>query len=78
VGAHFPNHEPDLQQRLEELLRKNGVVWEIRTRVPGLQLPNWHLGAGCIAQTVRNDLHGFVPVTNIKVYDLVYFDPSDL
>lgn len=60
------------------MLRRNGVVWEILTRVPRLQLPDWYLGAGCIAQTVWNELHGFAPATNIKDYDLVYFDSSDL
>jgi uncharacterized protein len=77
VSAHVPNRDPVLQQRLEEMLRENGVVWEILTRVPRLQLPDWYLGAGCIAQTVWNELHGFSPTTNIKDYDLVYFDPSD-
>jgi uncharacterized protein len=78
VSADVPNRDLVLQQRLEEMLRKNRVVWEILTRVPRLQLPDWYLGAGCIAQTVWNELHGFGPATNIKDYDLVYFDSSDL
>lgn len=78
MSVHVPNLDPVLQQQLEEMLRKNGAVWEILSRVPRLQLPDWYLGAGCIAQTVWNELHGFGPTTNIKDYDLVYFDPSDL
>jgi len=43
-----------------------------------LNLPNWYLGAGCVAQTVWNELHGFQPTEHIKDYDLVYFNGSDL
>jgi uncharacterized protein len=39
---------------------------------------NWYLGAGCIAQTVWNELHSFPSEKYIKDYDLVYFDDSDL
>jgi hypothetical protein len=44
---------------------------------PTLDVPQWHLGAGCIAQTVWNHFHGFDPAYGIKDADLVYFDPSD-
>ena len=62
---------------LEKLLRRNPAIFSILNRAPTLKLPNWYLGAGCIAQTVWNDLHGFAPNAHIKDYDLVYFD-SDL
>ncbi len=41
-------------------------------------MPNWYLGAGCIAQTVWNSLHGFELTRNIQDYDLAYFDSTDL
>jgi len=41
-------------------------------------LPSWYLGAGAIAQTVWNQLHGFDPMHGIKDFDLVYFDSRDL
>lgn len=41
-------------------------------------MKDWYLGAGCVAQTVWNELHGFPPESRIKDYDLVYFDGSDL
>ena len=41
-------------------------------------MPNWYLGAGCIAQTVWNALHGFEPTRYIEDYDLVYFHSTDL
>jgi uncharacterized protein len=64
--------------RLETILRKNNVASTVLDRAPKLELPNWYLGAGCIAQTVWNELHGFPASDNIKDYDLVYFDGSDL
>jgi len=51
---------------------------EILGGAPSLKLKNWYLGAGCISQTVWNELHGFQPEQHIKDYDLVYFDSSDL
>lgn len=65
-------------RRLKEDLTKNGPMSEILRLAPSLNLPNWYLGAGCVAQTVWNELHGFEPTEHIKDYDLVYFDCSDL
>jgi hypothetical protein len=63
---------------LAELLRPNEVVTAILERAPALALPGWYLGAGGIAQTVWNGLHGYPPRQSIKDYDLVYFDGDDL
>lgn len=41
-------------------------------------MPNWHLGAGRLAQTVWSVVHGFDPSFGIKDYDLVYYDSSDI
>lgn len=41
-------------------------------------MKGWYLGAGCIAQTVWNELSDYPSEANIKDYDLVYFDGSDL
>ena len=76
VSAEVANPALALQDRLEAMMRKSGVVREILTRAPRLQLPDWYLGAGGIAQTVWDELHGFAPGRNIKDYDLVYFDSS--
>jgi uncharacterized protein len=43
-----------------------------------LALPSWYLGAGAIAQTAWNELHGFESAHGIRDYDLVFFDPHDL
>ena len=43
-----------------------------------LDLPQGHLTAGCLFQTVWNVLSGRPPAENIKDYDVFYFDGSDL
>jgi uncharacterized protein len=64
--------------RLREYLSHNQVIAEILQEAPSLAMANWYLGAGCIAQTVWNFLHGFAPTFGIKDCDLVYHDASDL
>ena len=63
---------------LREYLNHNPVIAEILQKAPSFAMANWYLGAGCIAQTVWNLLHGFAPTFGIKDYDLVYYDASDL
>ncbi|MBV8139366.1 MAG: nucleotidyltransferase family protein [Deltaproteobacteria bacterium] len=71
--------EPHRQlDRLREYLNHNRVIAGILQEAPSLAMANWYLGAGCIAQTVWNFLHGFAPTFGIKDYDLVYHDGSDL
>jgi uncharacterized protein len=61
---------------LEAALIKSATIREVIGRVPELGLPNWYLGAGAVAQTIWNELHGFPLDTGIKDIDLVYFDPD--
>jgi hypothetical protein len=63
---------------LETILLKSTVLKAILGRVPSLALPNWYVGAGCIAQTVWNFLSGRDLLSDINDVDLVYFDESDL
>lgn len=63
---------------LEAAVRCNPNVVAIMSWARELGLPSWYLGAGAIAQTVWNELHGFDPTHGIKDYDLVFFDPHDL
>ncbi len=74
-------HNRDLATQIncvEDILSRSRIISEILKRAPDLQMPNWYLGAGCIAQTVWNAAHGFEPAFGIKDYDLVYYDSSDL
>lgn len=63
---------------LEQCLRSSPVVCRLLDALPGLQLPSWYIGAGAVAQTVWNQLHGFPPGHGVKDYDVVYFDKDDL
>src|SRR5215471_11997704 len=59
---------------LEGILAKSTVIAEILNKAPHLSLPNWYVGAGAIAQTVWNELHGYPLDQGITDCDLVYFD----
>ena len=72
-------HPPRVTQidDLKARLYQNRIIDAILHRATQLQMPNWYLGAGCLAQTVWNGLHGFPAEQHIKDYDLVYFDAAD-
>ena len=63
---------------LEETLRRSPLIQDVLLKAPGLGQRDWYLGAGCIAGTVWNVLHGFDANAHIKDCDLVYFDADDL
>jgi hypothetical protein len=65
-------------EALETIVLKNPVLKTILERTPSLSLPDWYLGAGCIAQTVWNYLSGRDLLAYINDADLVYFDDKDL
>lgn len=52
------------------------MLWECLDRLATLGLPDWYLGAGCVAQTIWNIAHDKAPTTDIDDYDVVYFDPD--
>ena len=64
------NHE----EELKAILFQNEVLTSIFEKASILDLPDWYLGAGAIAQTVWNHKNGFDLSQGIKDYDLVYFD----
>ena len=63
---------------LETILLKNTALQTIFERAPGLRLPNWYVGAGCITQTVWNYLASRDLLADISDADLVYFKGADL
>jgi hypothetical protein len=65
-------------QALESIVRSNSVVAGILDQLPALNLGSWYIGAGGVAGTVWNHLHGYPPTHAIKDYDIVYFDAEDL
>jgi len=62
----------------KEILLQNEVVKEILNKAPSLEMKNWYLVAGCLAQTVWNHKHRYDLNYGISDYDLVYFDNSDI
>jgi hypothetical protein len=69
---------PGQVDALRALLRRNAAIGAILHGASTLGLPQWYLGAGCLAQTVWNVLSGVPAAQNILDYDLVYFDAADL
>jgi hypothetical protein len=65
-------------EALESIVHTNAVVCRLLERLPDLGLPGWYLGAGGVAQTVWNHLHGFPATRGITDYDVVYYDRDDL
>lgn len=65
------------EEQLLQMLEKNKSVQLILERAQKMDMPNWYLGAGGIAQTVWNIRHGFNAENGIKDYDLVYCDVGD-
>ena len=63
---------------LEFILGQSAIVPKVLKRAEALSLPNWYLGAGCIAQTIWNYLSGKELTSHINDLDLVYFDQDDL
>src|SRR3954469_22360687 len=60
------------------MLGRNELAHAVMNVAAELAVPSWYLGAGAVAQTIWNGLHGYDPAAGIKDYDLVYFDPVDL
>src|SRR3989338_9420684 len=65
-------------ENLRKITYKNEFITEVFAHSAELKLPNWYVGAGCIAQTVWNSISDVPPSQNIKDIDLVYFDSSKL
>ena len=59
---------------LESVLVKSKTIAEVLKKAPDLHVPNWYVGAGAIAPTVWNELHGYPLDHGLKDCDLVYFD----
>ncbi len=70
------NSKYDNQKKLITILSKSGFIREVLDHAGELNLPNWRVGAGCIAQTVWNYRHGYDLMAGIKDCDLVYYDTN--
>jgi uncharacterized protein len=59
---------------LEAILSQSAVIQTVLDRIEQLHLPQWYLGAGCIAQTVWNYLSGNDLTAYIQDLDVAYFE----
>jgi hypothetical protein len=68
--------EPVNDRRLIDVVLRNPALAAVLDAMPGLGLPNGHLAAGAIAQTVWNSALGRDLNTGIRDVDLIYFDTN--
>jgi len=59
-----------------DVVMRNDINRTIMDRLPEIALPDWYLVAGCLYQTVWNDLSGHSPEYGISDYDVFYCDES--
>ena len=59
-------------------LLENPFNRELLRRLPLLKLSQCYLTAGCLFQTLWNQISGRAPEWGIRDYDIFYFDDSDL
>ncbi|MBI1776734.1 MAG: nucleotidyltransferase family protein [Proteobacteria bacterium] len=68
----------DLHRRFTEDVLRNPFNREILARLPRLGLDQAYLVAGCLVQTIWNEVSGRPATADIKDYDVFYFDDRDL
>ncbi len=61
-----------------EIVMRNEVIYDFLLRIDQLPLRNYFIGAGCITQTIWNDLSGYPLCHGIKDVDVVYYDANDI
>ncbi|MBN1365678.1 MAG: nucleotidyltransferase family protein [Syntrophaceae bacterium] len=66
------------EQNFIKIITRNKINSVLLERLPTLNLPDWYLVAGCLFQTVWNELSGYPLEYGIKDYDVFYCDCSDL
>lgn len=64
--------------RLLAILGASPLWSTLLERAPKASIEGWAVGAGALAQTVWNHLHGFHDRHGIRDIDIVYFDENDL
>lgn len=67
----------DQAMLLHAMLKQNTVLYDVLQRVSALQMPNWYIGAGCVAQTIWNIQLDHDACYGIDDIDLVYYDNED-
>ncbi|MDT3425964.1 hypothetical protein J2Z22_001484 [Paenibacillus forsythiae] len=68
----------ELRERLIGIIERNDCLLSLFERSGTLSPHPYYLGAGCLVQTVWNELTGKPPLYGISDMDIVYFDNTDL
>jgi hypothetical protein len=77
----LPGYNMDLQtqiKHLQNIIMSNEVIYVALERAKMLDIENYYIGAGCIAQSVWNYLSDNPLDYGIKDIDFVYFDDKNL
>lgn len=67
-----------LHNRLTELFSRSALLMDIFKRAQGLAPFPYYIGAGCLVQSVWNELTGREPDYGIGDIDIIYYDGHDL
>lgn len=78
MGQVYGQPEPELVERLTDIVRAAPSLMQVLTVVRGLDLPDWLLMSGAVYQRVLNHLTGREPNYGVRDYHLGYFDASDI
>ncbi|MGN7762709.1 nucleotidyltransferase family protein [Paenibacillus sp. 22594] len=70
--------EEALQERLIGVFKRSPLLVEVFERAQGLEPYPYFVGAGCLVQTVWNELTGRSPGYGISDIDIIYYDADDL
>lgn len=76
-GQQFNNRDITALQ-FRALVLQNPFNEKLLGRLASMGLRECHLTAGCLFQTVWNQISGRDPAWGIKDYDIFYFDDQDL
>jgi uncharacterized protein len=74
----FPQVATSQEQQLMAILHGSSLWSAVLDRAGRAKLDDWAVGAGALAQTVWNHLHGFPDRHGLRDIDIVYFDGDDL
>ena len=64
--------------QLEKIILSNEAIYSILKKSNKIDLKNYYIGAGCVAQTVWNNQMNYELMNGILDIDFVYYDNSNL
>lgn len=68
----------EYQEKLIKTINKSDMLMQVFNKVQKMKFDSYYIGAGCITQTVWNDLTNRPLNYGITDIDIIYFDNQDL